>query len=103
MINYLSHFVPSMSDLTTPLRKLLKRDVLFQWMDSHEEAFQKLQDSISSDMCLQYCDTTKPVTLQYIPGPKIHMADALSTVIPHEKVEIKGLDVTINELTPIMS
>ena len=30
MINYLSQFVPPMSDLTTPLRKLLKRDVLFQ-------------------------------------------------------------------------
>ena len=29
MINYLSQFVPSMSDLTTPLRKLLKGDVLF--------------------------------------------------------------------------
>ena len=56
-----------MSDLTTSLRKLLKRDVLFQWTNSHEEAFQKLKDSISSDMCLQYLqyfDTTKPVPLQ---------------------------------------
>ena len=32
--------------------------------DSHEEAFQKLKESISSDMYLQYFDTTKPVTLQ---------------------------------------
>ena len=64
MINYLSQFVPSMSDLTTPLRKILKGDVLFQWTDSHEEAFQKLKDSMSSDICLQYFDTTKPVTLQ---------------------------------------
>ena len=52
IINYLSQFVPPMSGLTTPLRKLLKRDVFFQWTDSHEEVFQKLKDSISSDMCL---------------------------------------------------
>ena len=64
MINYLSQFVLSISDLTTPLRKLLKTDALFQWTDSHEEAFQKLKDSINSDMCLQYFNTTKPVTLQ---------------------------------------
>ena len=62
MVNYLSQFVPSMSDLTTPIRKLLKRDVLFQWTESHEDAFQKLKDSISSDMYLQYFDTAKPVT-----------------------------------------
>ena len=31
------------------------------------------------------------------------MADALSRVNPPKKVEIKGLDVTIHELTPIMS
>ena len=37
MINYLSQFIPFTSDLTTPLRKLLKRDVPFQWPDSHEE------------------------------------------------------------------
>ena len=64
MKNYLSQFVPSMSDITTPLRKLLKRDVLFQWTNSFDEAFQKLKNRISSDMCLQYFDTTKPVTLQ---------------------------------------
>ena len=29
MVNYLSQFVPSMSGLTTPLRKLQVRDVLF--------------------------------------------------------------------------
>ena len=53
-----------MSDLTSPLRKLLKKDVLFHWTDSYEEVFQKLKDSISSDMCFQYFDTAKPVTVQ---------------------------------------
>ena len=42
-------------------------------------------------------------SIKYIPGTKIPMADALSRVSPHEKAEIKGLDVTIHELTPTMS
>ena len=42
-------------------------------------------------------------SIKYIPGPKIPMADALSRVIIHEKMEIEGLDVTIHELTSTMS
>ena len=42
-------------------------------------------------------------SIKYIPGPKIPRADALSRVSPHEKVQIKGFDVTIHELTPTMS
>ena len=64
MIDYLSQFIPSMSNLTSNLRKLLKKDVLFQWTDSHEKEFQELKSKVSSDACLHYFDTLKPVTLQ---------------------------------------
>ena len=53
-----------MSDLTSNLGKLLKKDILFQWTDSHEKEFQELKNKVSIDACLQYFDTTKPVTLQ---------------------------------------
>ena len=39
-------------------------------------------------------------SIKYVPGPKVPMADALSIVIPREKVESKGLGVTIDQLTP---
>ena len=39
-------------------------------------------------------------SIKFIPGKDIPMADALSRVSQYEKVEIKGLDVTIHELTP---
>ena len=64
MINYLSQFIPSMSDLTFNLKKILKKNVLFQWTDSQEKGFQELKRKVSSDACLQYFDTTKLVTLQ---------------------------------------
>ena len=64
MINYLSQFIPSMSDLTSNFRKLLKKDVLFQWTDTHEKEFQEFKREVRRDICLQYFDTPKPVTLQ---------------------------------------
>ena len=39
MIHYLCQFIPSMSDLTSNLRKLMKKDDLCQWTDSHEKEF----------------------------------------------------------------
>ena len=192
-----------MSYVTSNLRKLLKKDVLFQWTDHYEKEFQELKRKVSSDTCF---DTTKPVTLQvdaskvglgatlmqkdsqgrnrpvafasksltpaetrhaniehemlagvfgcmrfhhylygrefiwqcdhkplediclkhlsdgstrlqrlllkiqpydfvikYAPGKDITMADEPSTVSPNEKTEIKGLDVTVHELTPQLS
>ena len=38
------------------------------------------------------------LSIKYIPGSKVPMADALSTVNTNEKVEIKGLGVTIHGL-----
>ena len=39
----------------------------------------------------------------YVPGKDIPMADTLSRVSPNEKMETKGLDITIYELTPQLS
>ena len=41
--------------------------------------------------------------IKYIPSTDISMADALSRVSPNEETEIKGLDITILELTPQLS
>ena len=53
-----------MADLTVDLRLLFRKDVLFQWTESHEANFQMLKDSISSDACLMYFNSPKPVILQ---------------------------------------
>ena len=38
------------------------------------------------------------VTIKYVPGQKVPVADALSRVSPSGRTEIKGLDVTIHDL-----
>ena len=48
MVNYLGQF----------------KNALFQWTESHEGNFQKLKEGISSNTCLMYFDTSKPITLQ---------------------------------------
>ena len=53
-----------MSDLTSNLRNLLKKDSLFQWTETHETEFQMLKKEISKDVNLQYFDPKKPVVLQ---------------------------------------
>ena len=40
------------------------------------------------------------ITIQYVPGPKVPITDALSRVSPSGKIEIKGLNVTIHETCP---
>ena len=53
-----------MSDLTSNLRNLLKKDSLFQWTETHEAEFQMLKKAICKDVDLQYFDPKKPVVLQ---------------------------------------
>ena len=68
------------------------------------------------DICLKHLSNVPPrlkrlllkikpfdFSINYIPGPKIPMVDAPSRFRSHEKVEIKGFDITIHEITPTMS
>ena len=64
MVNYFSCYIPHMSDLTSNLRNLLKKDCLFQWTETHENEFQLLKRAITKDANLQYFNPKKPVTLQ---------------------------------------
>ena len=43
------------------------------------------------------------VTIKYVQGQKVPVADALSRAIPSGKAEIEGLDVTIHDLTTTLS
>ena len=40
------------------------------------------------------------VNIQFIPGPKVPLADTLMRANPRGKTLIKGLDVTIHQITP---
>jgi hypothetical protein len=64
MVNYLAKFIPGMSEITAPLRELLKKNVHWHWTEKHQEAFEKIKEILSTNRVLRYYDVTKPVILQ---------------------------------------
>ncbi|CAB4009767.1 Hypothetical predicted protein, partial [Paramuricea clavata] len=66
MVNYVGKFVPNLSEITSPLRELLKNDVLWHWLERHASAFEKIKTILTNTEpgILTYYDVTKPVKLQ---------------------------------------
>ena len=54
MINYLAKYIPNMSELTAPLRSLLKSDVPWSWFPEHDTALTKLKSVLSSAPVLRF-------------------------------------------------
>ena len=66
MINYLSKFSSKLTDVTAPLRELLKKENEFQWEQQQESSFQCAKDLLTQEPgpVLAYFDETKEVVLQ---------------------------------------
>ena len=56
MINQLNKFSPHIAQLSQPLRELLKSNTTWMWTSSHDEAFRKLKDEVSSSRVLAHYD-----------------------------------------------
>lgn len=63
MVNYLSKFIPRLSEMATPLRELTKQDVSWTWETAHQTAFDAIKAVIAEAPALKYFDVKKPVTL----------------------------------------
>ena len=62
MINHLAKYIPNMSELTAPLRSLLKSDVAWASFPEHDTALTKLKSVLSSAPVLRFYDTSLPTT-----------------------------------------
>ena len=63
MLNYLSRYIPNMSELTYPIRLLLIKGTHFQWSFEQEEAMKNIKKVLTSYPVLKIFDVKKPVTL----------------------------------------
>ena len=70
MVNYLSPYIPNKSDLTRPLRNMLKSEARWEWSHEQKAAVENIKKELSKEPLLRYYDSKKPVTIQ---------ADASST------------------------
>ena len=64
MANYLSRFLPSLSQISEPLRKLIEKEAEFHWGDSEEAAFKQIKSLMCSEKVLAYYDGSKPIVIQ---------------------------------------
>ena len=64
LINYVAKFLPKLSEVTSPLRELLQKDVHWHWEEHHKKSFENVKKLLSSDRCLAFFDISKPITSQ---------------------------------------
>ena len=63
-VTYLSRFMPTLSEVSEPLRKLTEKNNLFMWESQQEGAFQTIKNMTSSTPVLKYYDVVSETTIQ---------------------------------------
>lgn len=64
MANYLAKFCSHATELCEPLRQLTHKDSLWEWSERHEQAFNKIRDTIAQTPVLKYYNPTEQLVLQ---------------------------------------
>ena len=64
MANYVSRFLPGLSDVMEPLRRLTRNDVEWWWGPEHDEAVEKVKEALTSAPVLSYFNPKKATIIQ---------------------------------------
>jgi hypothetical protein len=64
MANYYARFVPRFSEITEPLRQLLRKNIGWRWGESQQHAFREVKALLTSSECLAQPDYAKPFIIQ---------------------------------------
>ena len=64
MVKYLAPYIPHESEITAPLRQLLKKETHWFWGPEHDEAIVAVRRVLTSEPVLAYYDVQKKVTIQ---------------------------------------
>ena len=64
MVNYLGKFIQNLSQITSPLRDMLKKNVIFDLQQPQMTAIQEIKKLITSPPCLKYYDPNLPTRLK---------------------------------------
>ena len=100
MTNYLAKFVPNLSNVTAPMRDLLKKESEFVWDAQQEAALARVKDIVTKNPGLAFYDPSKELTLQVDASEK-----ATGTTLMQEGRPIKfasrALDASKQNWAPI--
>ena len=62
--NYLAKFLPNLSAISEPLRRLMQKDVEFEWGSAQQQAFERIKEVATAERSLAYYEVNKPVVVQ---------------------------------------
>ena len=63
LVEYLSQYIPGESDITAPLRDLLKEQT-WSWLEKHEDAWNAIKSVLIKQPVLQFYDVNKDIIVQ---------------------------------------
>ena len=64
LCNYLSCYVPHLTDVLSPLRVLTVKSIEFKWEQLHNKTFKKVKQAIANSCMLQYFNSEDPIVIQ---------------------------------------
>ena len=64
LVNYLSKFMPNLSEVMEPIRNLTRKGVPWDWTEVHDQAFNKIKTMITEAPVLAYYDPKCTLVLQ---------------------------------------
>ena len=84
MAKYLAKFAPNLSDVTAPMRDLLKKDTECVWDMRQETGFTRMKDIVTRSPVLAFYDPKKELTLQVDASEKATSATLMQEGRPIE-------------------
>ena len=64
MLNYLSRYIPNMSNKTAPIRELLDKDVEWSWTPRHDACMAELKKILCEAPVLEFYNPNEPLIIQ---------------------------------------
>ena len=64
MVTYLAKFLPKLSTVMEPIRRLTKHDVEFEWSEEQNKAMDEIKRLVTTAPVLAYYDTKKELVIQ---------------------------------------
>ena len=68
-MNYCSRFIPNFSTIAAPLRQLTHKGTPFTWTNLHQNAFESLQKTLTSNSVMAHFDPSAPTQLRVDTSP----------------------------------
>ena len=76
--NYLAKFLPQLSDVMEPIRRLTRKDTQWQWSTEQDKAFQNVQKLVTEAPILSHYDPANELTIQCDAEPIEYASRALT-------------------------